>query len=138
MARLIPPIVGLLQKGAVRWDRAWAMMMAGQMRPFGRGVGTTCGRPGSARLLAAMRPPFSFRSCRKENGPRPVQKKRTLGAEHALSRKFAYIREISESFPTVIGQSPTGSRRTQAFASLCRRVCQPSANFGVVPDTLPL
>ena len=25
-----------------------------------------------------MRPPFSFRSCRKENGPRPVQKKRTL------------------------------------------------------------
>ena len=33
---------------------------------------------GNAALAEAMRPPFSFRSCRKENGPRPVQKKRTL------------------------------------------------------------
>ena len=30
-----------------------------------------------------MHPPFSFRSCRKENGPCTVQKKRTLGAELA-------------------------------------------------------
>ena len=37
-------------------------------------------------LLGCQRhfhPPFSFRSCRKENGPWTVQKKRTLGAELA-------------------------------------------------------
>ena len=39
------------------------------MRPFGRG---------ESALAEAMRPPFSFRSCRKENGPCTVQKKRTL------------------------------------------------------------
>ena len=35
-------------------------------------------RTGESALAETMRPPFSFRSCRKENGPRPVQKKRTL------------------------------------------------------------
>ena len=71
--------------------------------PEGAGGGPACvGQqekiPGlsedSAVLTAAMRPPFSFRSCRKENGPRPVQKKRTLGAEPAHARRFAYVREL--------------------------------------------
>jgi len=36
--------------------------------------------PGGVSWIAswAMHPPFSFRSCRKENGPCTVQKKRTL------------------------------------------------------------
>ena len=37
-------------------------------------------RAASAR---GMHPPFSFRSCRKENGPCTIQKKRTLSAELA-------------------------------------------------------
>ena len=51
----------------------------------------------------------------------------------------------SESFPTKTGKSPTGSRRTWAFAPLCPRDCQAGADLGVVigrpallaPLTLP-
>ena len=41
------------------------------VRPIGRGIQPGC-------RLVPMHPPFSFRSCRKENGPCTVQKKRTL------------------------------------------------------------
>ena len=80
----------------------------------------------------AMRPPFSFWSCQKENGPRPVQEKKTLARNLRLKRKFAYVREISESVLTKPWQTSSGSRRTWAFAPLCLRVCQSGGNFGAV------
>ena len=85
-----------------------------------------------AGLPAAMRPPFSFWSCQKENGPRPVQGKKTLARNLRLKRKFAYVREISESVLTKPWQTSSGSRRTWAFAPLCLRVCQSGGNFGAV------
>ena len=43
-------------------------------------VGAVINRPENSAMLMAdpFHPPFSFRSCRKENGPWTVQKKRTL------------------------------------------------------------
>ena len=74
------------------------------------------------------------RSCRKENGPRPVQKKRTLGAEPARACRFTYVRGSSESVPTKTGESSTGSRRTWAFALLCPRVRRSGRDLGVVVE----
>ena len=55
-------------------------------------------------------PPFSFRSCRKENGPWTVQKKRTLGAElaHKAQVRLKYG-SCSKGVPPKLG-SPTGAR----------------------------
>ena len=44
---------------------------------------------GECDLIAGIHPPFSFRSCRKENGLWTVQKKRTLCAEPARMCRFA-------------------------------------------------
>ena len=79
---------------------------------------------GNAALAEAMRPPFSFRSCRKENGPRPVQKKRTLrrvgprrrvppaagGGWLAVSR-FGFIKRdaLGESFGPGMARIPPAS-----------------------------
>ena len=86
------------------------------------------GMPGCRRQCA---PPFSFRSCRKENGPRPVQKKRTLRRRTCAKAQVCLKRGSSESVPTKTGESSTGSRRTWAFALLCPRVYRSGRDLGV-------
>ena len=61
--------------------------------------------------MISFHPPFSFRSCRKENGPWTVQKKRTLGAElaHKAQVRLKYG-SCSKGVPPKL-ESPTGARR---------------------------
>ena len=72
----------------------------------------------------AMRPPFSFRSCRKENGPCTVQKKRTL---LAAAPAPSCLRRCTGVFRDGAGKTsrpPAGSRRAawSSSASLAPRV----------------
>ena len=107
------------------------MMMAWQMHPLGRGVGATCGRPGECGASPReFHPPFSFRSCRKENGPWTVQKKRTLRAEPARACRFAYIRGSSEYVPTKTGESSAGSRRTVPLRGSCAAIAGSAQTSG--------
>ena len=73
------PLCGAV--GCVRWDGAWAMAMAWQMRPFGRGVGATCGRPGECQIAGGNAPPifFSILPKRKRAAPGPKEKNATAG-----------------------------------------------------------
>jgi hypothetical protein len=65
----------------------------------------------------AFHPPFSFRSCRKENGPCTVQKKRTLSAELAHKAQvrlnagavLANCRQFSSLLPARAGLFPQTS-----------------------------
>ena len=76
-----------------------AMMMAcsnatprgGPGNGYGNGLVCALAGTGDTAMMMAgsIHPPFSFRSCRKENGSWTVQKKRTLSAQLAQSRKLA-------------------------------------------------
>ena len=76
---------------------------------------------GDAGLLAAMRPPFSFRSCRKENGPRPVQKKRT-------PRRVGLRKRI----PPAAGGGWLASPRGRQHQTRC-----PGESFGLGKSRMP-
>ena len=73
--------------------------------------GALAGGAGGLRRVAAwgMHPPFSFRSCRKENGPCTVQKKRRFAAKFPL---------FGEIWPKYGGRANRGGTNLLGFIRL--------------------
>ena len=87
-------------------------------------------------MAGQMHPPFSFRSCRKENGPCTVQKKRTPFVALRHLRACA----LYGGFPRRCWQNQSAFCRLapdRLVIQAVPRVWQLGKNFGVV-DALPL
>ena len=99
------------------WDAATSG--AKVIRAAGRRPRGLCSRRGACP--ARMHPPFSFRSCRKENGPCTVQKKRALGALRCSGPPRATGVGVSV-------QAPIWAGLRARYALLRGRYCRPVAD----------